>query len=152
MTGRPLRLSPIAFVLVAAACGGGGGATTTKATAPTTTPAETTSVRVYFLLHGKVQPVERTVPKTNAVATAAYTELLRGPTRDETGIGLTTALGTSPGSGWTIGVGSDGLLGLSSKPLAGPALAQTVYTLTQFPGRETVIVNGKRYCSQAPWV
>ena len=91
-----------------------------------------------------MQPVARTVPKTKAVATAAYTELLKGPTEQETGIGLTTSLG-EPASGGTIGIGSDGLLSLSSKPLAGVALAQAVYTLTQFPGRQTVVVNGKRY-------
>ena len=151
MTGRILRLSPIALVLVAAACGGGGGtkttatsATTSTSTTPTaTTPAGTTSFRLYFLQNGKVQPVERTVPKTKAVATAAYTELLKGPTAAETGIGLTTSFG-EPAS-WTIGIGSDGLLSLSSKSLAGLALAQSVYTLTQFPGRQTVVVNGKRY-------
>ncbi len=84
------------------------------------------------------------MPKTKAVATAAYTELLKGPTEQETGIGLTTSLG-EPASGGTIGIGNDGLLSLSSKPLAGVALAQAVYTLTQFPGRQTVVVNGKRY-------
>jgi hypothetical protein len=153
MTGRILRLSPIALVLVAAACGGGGGTKTTATSATTTstpttptatTPAVTTSFRVYFLQNGKVQPVERTVPKTEAVATAAYTELLKGPTEAETGIGLTTSFG-EPAKGWTIGIGSDGLLTLSSESLAGDALAQAVYTLTQFPGRQTVVVNGKRY-------
>src|SRR5438034_2327656 len=70
MIGRAiLRLSPIAVVLVAAACGGGGGTETvtvtqtTTVTAPTsTTPGTTTSLRVYFLQNGKVQPVLRTVP------------------------------------------------------------------------------------------
>jgi immunoglobulin-like protein involved in spore germination/sporulation and spore germination protein len=153
MTGRILRLSPIALVLVVAACGGGGGTTTitvapttTSTTSPTTTaaPAEATSFRVYFLLKGKVQPVERTVPKTKAVATAAYEQLLKGPTKEETGIGLSTALPADTDG--TIGIGSDGMLSLSTKqPLTGDALAQTVYTLTQFPGRQTVVVNGKEY-------
>ena len=48
-------------------------------------------------------------------------------------------------SGWKIGIGSDGLLTLDSEPLAGAALAQAVYTLTQFPGRQTVVVNGTKY-------
>jgi hypothetical protein len=150
MTGRMLRLSPIALVLVAAACGGGGGTTTTATTtAPattstTTTPAETTSFRVYFLLHGKVQPTLRTVPATKAVATTAYTELVKGPTTEETGIGLTTSLPSSTGGG-TIGIGGDGLLTLRSPPLEAASLAQVVYTMTQFPGRQTVVVNGKRY-------
>jgi hypothetical protein len=152
MTGRILRLSPIALVLVAAACGGGGGSKTTTTSSPTTTPTTTTttptgttSFRVYFLLNGKVQPVARTVPSTRAVATAAYTELVKGPTLQETGIGLTTSMPADAGSGWKIGIGSDGLLTLDSDPLAGAALAQAVYTLTQFPGRQTVVVNGTKH-------
>jgi hypothetical protein len=154
MTGRILRLSPIALVLVAAACGGGSGSKTTTTSSPTTTPTTTstattptgtTSFRVYFLLNGKVQPVARTVPSTRAVATAAYTELVKGPTMQEAGIGLTTSMPADAGSGWTIGIGSDGLLTLDSEPLAGAALAQAVYTLTQFPGRQTVVVNGTKH-------
>jgi hypothetical protein len=155
MTGRILRLSPIALVLVAAACGGGGGSKTTTTSSPTTTPTTTTtatttptgttSFRVYFLLNGKVQPVARTVPSTRAVATTAYTELVKGPTAQETGIGLTTSMPADAGTGWTIAIGSDGLLTLDSEPLAGAALAQAVYTLTQFPGRQTVVVNGTKH-------
>src|SRR5438270_1354215 len=64
MTGRAiLRFSPILAVLVAAACGGGGGAKTVTVTqtvtvSTSTSPGPTaTSLRVYFLLNGKVQPV-----------------------------------------------------------------------------------------------
>ena len=56
---------------------------TTSTTTTETTPAETTKLRVYFLLDGKVQPVAREVPKTPAVARAALDELADGPTTSE---------------------------------------------------------------------
>jgi Immunoglobulin-like domain of bacterial spore germination/Sporulation and spore germination len=158
MTGRiarSLRLSPIAAALALAACGGGGGygtstvtatetTPTTSATTPTTTPpAEQTSLRAYFLLDGKVQPVLRVVPKTRAVATAAFSELVKGVSHEEAGIGLTSEMPDV--QGWTIDRSSNGILTLSTKPLADGALAQAVYTLTQFPTSRTVDVNGKRY-------
>ena len=74
MTGRILSaLSLIALALGLAACGGDGGSTTATETTTTfdtdttvttteTTP-ETTKLRVYFLLDGKVQPVAREVPR-----------------------------------------------------------------------------------------
>src|SRR5215471_16472492 len=96
MIGRILRLSPIALVLVvtAAACGGGGSKTVTV-TVTTSTPSSTatgasTSLRVYFLLNGKVQPVLRTVPQTTAVAGAALNALLGGPTAQEQQLGLSS--------------------------------------------------------------
>ena len=46
-----------------------------------TTPVETTRLRVYFLLNGKVQPVAREVPKTQAVARRALDDARRGPDR-----------------------------------------------------------------------
>jgi len=87
----------------------------------TTTP-QTTAVRVYFLLNGKLQPVSRQVPQDGTLADAAQAALADGPTEAEAAAGL-----------------------VSGKPGAREALAQQVYTLTQFPGARTVEIAGTRY-------
>ena len=99
-------------------------------------------MRVYFLLHDKVQPVARTVPKTQAVASAAFAALTSGPTPPEAAIGLTTSMPRI--ERWELKL-VNGEPALTTRPLVGAALAQTVYTLTQFPGRDSAVVNGKRY-------
>jgi Immunoglobulin-like domain of bacterial spore germination/Sporulation and spore germination len=145
MTGRMLlRLSPIAAVLALAACGGGGETTVTvTTTSTTTTPAETTSLRVYFLKDGKVQPVAREVPKTQAVAGAALRALLRGPSKVEQQLGITSDM---PDSGHVVLESlSGGVARLTTSDLSKFAQAQVVYTLTQFPTVKAVEVNGKRY-------
>src|SRR5262249_10044109 len=151
MTGRIrwLRFSPIIAVLALAACGGSGGTktvtvteTVTTTTPTQTTPTEKTNLRVYFLSHGKVQPVAREVPKTQAVASPAFTALPDGPSSPEAAIGLTTSMPRIERFELTL---VNGVLTLTTRPLSGAGLAQTVYTLTQFPGRDDVVVNGKRY-------
>jgi hypothetical protein len=144
MTGR--ILSSLSLIVLAlsltmgvAACGGDGGTTATGTTDTETTPTatatvpdETTALRVYFLLDNKVQPVAREVPKTQAVAQVALDELLAGPSTGEADLGLASAL--------PAGVEverleiEDGQARVRvSKPLFGDAMAQLVYTLTQFP-------------------
>jgi len=127
----------IALLLALAACGGNAEPTpSTETTATTqtteTTPAGTTSLRVYFLLNGKVQPVAREVPKTRAVARAALEQLLAGPNTTERELGLTTGFDTGARL-----VAIDINNGLASVALDGTytraGLAQLVYTLTQFP-------------------
>lgn len=142
MRGRislALGLLPILAVLGLAACGGGGPGTT--ASTETTTP-ETTSLRAYFLLDGKVQPVSREVPTTQAVARAALDELVEGPTKTERELGLTTApVGTFDGVSISDGVAEPkGVINMKRQ-----ALAQLVYTLTQFPTVKAVEISGKRY-------
>jgi germination protein M len=77
--------------------------------------AETTQVRVYFLRDGKVGPVARQVSADHARA-GAQAALLDGPTAQERAIGLASA-----------------------PPRSRAALAQLVYTLTQFPGSPTAL-------------
>jgi germination protein M len=126
----------LALVLVVglAGCGGANNAeqTTTGAQA-TTTGADTTLLRVYFLRDEKVGPVGRGVPRTQAVASAAMQELLKGPSAAETGIGLTTSIpgGTSL-NGVTVANGI-ATVDLSPRLSTQTGLAQVVYTLTQFP-------------------
>ena len=100
------------------------------------------TLRVYFLRNGKVQPVAREVPRTKAVASAAFRALLLGPTQAEERLGLTEAI---PSTFQAVGL-TDGVLDLGkTTPLTRAALAQIVYTLTQFPTVHAVQLNGKRY-------
>ena len=121
-----------------AGCGGAKNSAQTTPTQSTTTGADTTTLRVYFLRDGKVGPVGRAVPRTQAVATSAVEELLKGPSADESGIGLTTNIpaGTTL-KGLSI---ADGVatVELSLQPSTDAARAQVVYTLTQFPTVDSV--------------
>jgi hypothetical protein len=140
----PRALVLLLLGIVAAGCGTTTKTVTVTTTVPATTPPsqERMSLRVYFLRDGKVQPVAREVPKTKAVATAALASLLKGLTKDEQQLGLDTA--TRNFSGWLLE--GNGILRLEGAPaLARQALAQVVFTLTQFPTVKAVEIDGKRY-------
>ena len=121
----------LALVLLVglAGCGGAKHAEVTTAQ----TQPDTITLRAYFIRDGKVGPVGRAVPRTQAVATSALQVLLKGPLPVETGIGLTTSIpaGTSL-NGVTI-AGGVATVDLSPQPTSREAVAQVVYTLTQFP-------------------
>ena len=87
----------------------------------------------------------RTVPATRAVATAAVTALFAGPTTDESGLSTTIPDGTR-----LLGISIDGTTatvdlsgtfgsGGGSFSMLG-RLAQLVYTVTQFPTVDTVLL------------
>jgi hypothetical protein len=149
MTGRMLRLSPILLTAVLlAACGGGGkkaATTTTATTSPATTSqsGEQMSLRAYFFRDGKLAPVMRVVPKTDAAVSAALGELGKGPTAQERGIGMRTSVDST--SDWKLGKANDGTVTLTTGTLSKAALAQAVYAMTQFPASTTVEVNGTKY-------
>jgi hypothetical protein len=155
MTGRIVSaLSLIVVALGLAACGGDGGSTTTfdtdvtvtttHETTTTSVPDETTALRVYFLLDGKVQPVSREVPKTQAVLTAAMNALLAGPTKAERDIGITTDF--KPGGKLLTASVKDGVATIAVDAEYGsPGLAQLVYTATQFPTVKSVGSGEARY-------
>ena len=144
-------------MLALAACGGNGdgGETTTFDTDTTvttthetnttsTTSEETTKLRVYFMRDGYVQPVVREVPKTPAVAKAALDALQEGPTAAEADLGLVNSLESY--EDLSVRLEKDGVLRVSEvRGAAEPALAQIVYTFTQFPTVKQVAVQGKRY-------
>jgi hypothetical protein len=109
--------------------------TTTDATTPAVS-----SVAVYLLLDGKVAPVRRTIEATPAVAQAALTSLLAGPTDGEKRAGLVTAIpGTTTLRDISLsddvatvdldGTFGDGASGMALKE----RVAQVVATLTRFP-------------------
>jgi Immunoglobulin-like domain of bacterial spore germination/Sporulation and spore germination len=159
MTGRIVTaFSLIALVLGLAACGSDGSTTTaatettettttfdtdtTFTTTTSTTPDETTKLRVYFLLDGKVQPVAREVPKQLAVASAALDQLYGGPTAGERELGLRSDLQDSV---FHLVI-RNGVLDLgTSDSVPQEALAQIVYTMTQFPTVRAVKAGGKLY-------
>jgi germination protein M len=116
------------------------------------TPGQTMIVRAYFVLGGEpgvtgLVPVLRTVPGTTAVAKAAMTALLAGPTKAEAGDRtITTAIpdGTSlRGVAIKNGIAT---VDLSTEYDSGGGtasmryrLAQVVYTLTQFSTVKSVV-------------
>lgn len=142
------RIGPAATVamlcaLLAAGCDSGSPAETateSTATTATVTGSAMSSVAVYLLRDGKVSPVRRTIESTPAVARAALTELLDGPTADERAAGLSTAIprGTTLRdislSDGVATVDLDGTFddGGGSASMLG-RVAQIVATLTRFP-------------------
>ena len=110
-----------------------------------TTAQETTSVAVYFLRDGKVSPVRRTIAATPAVARAALTELIAGPSDEESASGLSSAVpaGTTlrdlAVADGVATVDFDGTFddGGGSASMLG-RVAQVVATLTRFPTVERV--------------
>jgi hypothetical protein len=83
-----------AFALLASACDDDG--RPPQSSTPTETSEQTTeeemSVAVYHLRDGRVAPVARSVATTPAVARAALTALLQGPTEEERAAGLVSAI------------------------------------------------------------
>ncbi len=107
---RALLLA-VAAALLLAGCGDDSSGETT------TTAADTTSVRVYFLRDGKVWPVSREIERRGGSNDCLTAELAKGPTEQEKQeLGLTTEIPSDPDAKYTTA-----------------ALAQLVYTLTQFP-------------------
>lgn len=106
--------------------------TVATTTAPTTSTAVTVQghvvVRVYFLRDGKVAPVARTVTAP-AVAAGALQQLEIAPTAAEAAEGFGSAVKDVPSS-VTI---TDGIATVETTDASHTALAQIVYTLTQFP-------------------
>ncbi len=98
---------------------------------------------MYFLRDAKVQPVLRNLPNTYAVGTAALDALASGPTEaEQQDLGMSSDVSSDFGD-LTIEKGVAKPKGVSdSSPTA---LAQIVYTLTQFPTVKAVEIDGKRY-------
>jgi germination protein M len=101
---------------------------TGTASVPSESPAVLT---VFFLRDGKVAPVSRAVVTGPRVGAAALRELLGGPEPGEEGLETAIPPGTQLESlRIRGGVAS---VELSKQPPHDDALAQVVYTLTQFP-------------------
>jgi hypothetical protein len=137
------------LIAVAAGCGGGDDASTTTVrvtvtetgtgTVPDTAPMVLT---VYFLKDGKVAPVQRSVVSSPQVAGAALTELLRGPSAEEQGQGLETAIPAGTERASTSVSGGVARVELTPVVTDPAAQAQLVYTLTQFATVKRVALDG----------
>ena len=118
---------------------------------PSGGPLATTLVRTYLWLGGApgsegLVAVLRTLPSSKAIATAAVTALLAGPTGAETERSITSAV---PVGSQVLGLTIDGgvaTINLSSEFASGgdsasvqARLGQVVYTLTQFPTVKSVL-------------
>jgi hypothetical protein len=142
---RALLLA-VATALLAAGCNGGNDEATSTNT--TTTTAETSAIRVYLInADTKVWPVRRDVAE--ATPAAALDALLAGPTETEVkGPGLGTVV--HPGTEVRSLDVADGVAHVElSRTLSAPALAQLVYTLTQFSTVDSVEIQGKTYTPAA---
>lgn len=140
-----MLLVVVACLLAAAGCSGSGDEASPTDTGTTTAPAETTALHVYFLREGKVWPAAREVAATQAVATTALEELFLGPMTDEkSDPGFTTAI--PDGIELDSLEIADGVARLNvTDELTDAALAQAVYTLTQFPTVDAVETGGVTY-------
>ena len=131
----------VALALILAGCGDDSTEATSTDTA--TLPASS-DARVYVLRDGKVWPVSRELPATDPEAAAAA-ELLDGPSAEEVSeLDATTAI---PADTRIEDVQiADGVASVTvSADLSTEALAQVVYTLTQFPTIDSVEIDGKSY-------
>jgi germination protein M len=142
--------SVLAALIVAAACSGGDTETvtvertvteTTSGTVPSEAPAVVT---LYFLRDGRVSAEQRGIVSRPDLATVALHQLFEGSMS-----GLQTAIPAELRlRGLTI---ADGVanLELGPKVPGRQALAQIVYTLTQFPTVKRVAVNGRQPVGRA---
>lgn len=150
MVGVKTLLAAVAAVglaVLAAGCGSEQAVSLGKPTPATTTSQEQTgpapsrlSLEAWFVRDGALVAARRTHAPTAAVATAAMSDLLDGPTAGESAVGMTSAV---PSGTRLLGINiADGVatVDLTSEFQAGGGatslqtrLGQVVYTLTQFP-------------------
>ncbi len=129
-----------------------GSPASSPAPTPAGSPAGTTTVRTYFFLgsfteNAGLVPVERQIPKTQAVGAASIVALLAGPIEPELAASPamytlvppgTRFLGLQIGNGIaTVNLSSEFEAGGDSISVQG-RIAQVVYTLTQFPTVQSV--------------
>jgi germination protein M len=148
LTHRPKLVALLPIIVVATGCGRTETVTVTRTETvvrTVTEPSRTQTARVYFLRDGKVTAFARQVDQTRAVATETLRVLFDGITvEDHPDSGLRNEL---PKGQTFSALRMDG--GTASVELSGmfsrKALAQVVYTLTQFPTVRAVNTGGKTY-------
>jgi len=158
MRRAPAVLAALLLPLLVTACGGAqrSSALPTTTTATTTTGATTATttgttpqpgtqtLRIYLLRGGTVTPVAREVPPTQAVARAALTALVAGPTGSEQADGLSTdvpaeaRLRNVTVANGVATVDFDAAFARGAEATIARRLAQVVFTVTQFPSVTSV--------------
>ena len=112
--------------------------TVTETGATGTVPSEAPAVvALYFLQDGKVWPEQRGIVSGPAIATTTIHQLFEGPTTD-----LTTSIPPDLRLGSLAIEGGVASIELTPRVPNRQAVAQIVYTLTQFPTVRRVSVNG----------
>jgi hypothetical protein len=111
------------------------------ATVPETAPA---ILKVYFLREGKVEVAAHAVVAGPAVARAAMIELLEGPTQAERARGLRTEI-PADAKLEDLSIEAGAAHVQLSHSLDEAAIAQVVYTLTQFPTVRRVRLEGDEH-------
>jgi immunoglobulin-like protein involved in spore germination/sporulation and spore germination protein len=143
----------VGAALIAAVAGCGGGKHPASPVTTTTPTLRSTTVRLYYLMNGRVRPTALRVETPQAAAadrTAALIDatlfaLTRQPSGSVRARGFSSAVpddvhfknGPAPRNG-TVAVEAGG-------HVSRLGLAQVVYSLTQFPTVKTVELGGKRY-------
>ena len=139
-----LTIGIVALALAAAGCGGGeaqtAGEVPSGAQTTDTDPSGTQAYRIWLTSGDKLLLVTREGPETESVGAEAVTQLLAGPTGDETDAGVGTqipsgtrflSLDIEDGTA-TVDLTSEYESGGGSASMFA-RLAQVVYTLTEFP-------------------
>jgi hypothetical protein len=143
---RVLFVAALSLLLVAGCNGGEEEALETDV--PTPAVSTINEVRAYFLRGGTLAPGLREVPRNTAQANAALEHLFAGPTVAEAELGMTTALPDDVGP-YSLLAAPGRRRGAVSIELGGDltraARAQVVFTLTQFPLIEAVILGSQTY-------
>lgn len=149
-----MRVRRVALLAVLAALAGCSDGDDAASTARTTTaapgPTQTSSVLVYLLRDGKVAAARRSVTHSGDVEAAAIRALVAGPTAAEARAGLATGVPTDARLGSLRIVNGSARVSLvqpeadEDEPSGEWAVAQVVYTLTQFPQVEGVVFEGTR--------
>ena len=122
-------------------------AATTATSVATTVVPEQMTLSAYFLRDERIATTHRTVAHTVATSNAALTELLAGPNANEVAIGVSTAIPAGTELNGVRIAGGIATADLSSQFASGGGtvsvlsrLAQLVYTLTQFPTVDGVLL------------
>jgi len=150
--GARLVLAFVMLPIAVSACGSSGGSrsTATPTEPPPSTATETspppTRVLVFFLRDGKVAVARRDVEATDAIGTAALNALFEGPNAEERQAGMTSAVPAGEQLE-SLSIANGVATVELSRDLDGPAAAQVIYTLKQFPTVKSVavpVVDGAR--------
>lgn len=115
-----------------------------------------TELRLYFLIDGKIAATTRSLEAGKTPATAAIKALFDGPAINELGIGLRSELPAAlalakpldlDSATKTVTISLPSIFKSDSKMVEAERTAQVVYTLTQFPTITSVsfVIDGKPY-------